>query len=149
TASPSERDAIAPLPGWRLTESHADTVALLGLTLHRRAFAAVDATGREVTGAATDAVSSPDARALGELVERICVIEATRAERPLLRRAEDGSALGFASPSEVFPTSPDPAEWRHALSNGCALGATFGDASARAFAELVERDRWLAAWVGQ
>jgi hypothetical protein len=49
---------------------------------------------------------------------------------------------------EVFPASNEPARSRYARSNGVALHRSWQEASARAHAELVERDHILRAWYG-
>jgi hypothetical protein len=91
-------------------------------------------------------------RAWFELIERATVIRAEKSwDRDVLLPclSKNGVKNGTLSVETVFPTAPCSVLWAYSKSNGVAAHLDFERASARAFFELVERDRVLRSWYGQ
>lgn len=140
---------LPPLPdGWSATERVLDTIEIAGLSIHRAGVASVAPTGEELTGAAADLDSPPEARAHFELLERIGTLEAIAEGRSLVVRDAAGAELGLLPAARVFPRSEDEARYREARSNGVAVHRSWEEATFRARAELVERNHVLRSWYG-
>ena len=123
-----------PLPGdWKIIDFFEDTSDLIPNGLQMRGLVARNELHKETaTAAASEAGTSPTARAYFELIERISILEAMRS--PTL--------------SQHFPKSSDPTNWTYAKSNGVALYSDRKEAQRRALAELIERERILRSWSG-
>lgn len=104
----------------------------------------------EATGAAAALDASPLQRASFELLERVALLDAAReggGQLPL--RDKDGRQVGTCPVQRAFPSSPEPATWVYARSNGVALHSDWSMACERAEQELLERDHVLLAWLGE
>jgi hypothetical protein len=147
------RSDLHPLvEGWTEGEAVEDEIVASGFRLRRAGRCAVDREGLEVNGAAAELAGGADPlpRARFELLERVATIDALQARRVSYEtRSLDGHRVGWASVDEVFAESDAPSSYRHARSNGVALHLDFARATARAVAELTERDRVLRAWLGE
>lgn len=138
-----------PLPAAVGVESFSETVLVSGVPIHLAGFAA-EIDGECITGSAAEFGSPPVLRAYMELVERLSVLVAMRRkDTPATLRDAEGSRVGLAPASHVFPESPDASRWRWARSNGVAVAATWKEAAMRARWELIERDRILRSFYGE
>lgn len=155
-ANPTRRQRSTPrLPeGWSSPEVAGDVIDADGMTIERAGVSAVHPSGEEITGSAARIVPAPSGaiesgqRAWFELFERAAVMEAITKQQAWRVLTAEGESHGIHSHAELFPESPEPTRWRYARSNGVALHVTWADACARAYGELVERDRVLGAWYG-
>jgi hypothetical protein len=134
-------------------EQFHESVEVGPLRLH---LAGVTARLGEVTyaGSAAHETDDPLLRAYFELLERLSIGQAlaSSGEHVLYGNTPPGTArrsCGLVPSALLFKSNPEPERWRHALSNGVALGETWQDACARALAEVVERDAVLRSWFGQ
>src|ERR1041384_2556811 len=83
-----------------------------------------------------------------ELVERLSMLVSMRSKEPITLREADGTRVGLAPSSHVFPESPEPFSWKWARSKGVAIAPTWEEAATRARWELIERDRVLRSFYG-
>jgi hypothetical protein len=104
-------------------------------------------------GSAAHETEDPLPRAYFELLERLSIGQAilssgehTLHDATRTSAAQQGTRLPA---SLLFKPNPEPQRWRHALSNGVALGETWAHACSRALAEVVERDAVLRSWFGR
>lgn len=134
--------------GWGRPVRVDDLVLAAGLRIHRSGLAVKSPRGEEIFGAAADLARPATARAWFELVERICVVEASEASvrRRALYTADRDMAGTVEDP---FPRSPSPRRWVPSRSNGVALHIEWSNACRRATWELAERDRVLRSWMGE
>ena len=109
---PLDGDPIFAFPrpsGWSEPERVEDSVDADGLVLHRVGLASSSGSDQAV-GSAADWRVSPVARGSFELLERIALLEAARAEHARFPvRTITGEVVGEASRDDVFPPSPEPA----------------------------------------
>lgn len=139
--------------GWSSTERFEDLTVADGLVMERVGLVTTSALGREVTGSAARVAGRmglpPAERASFELLERVATFTAIEAPaRSWMRVDRAGREVGRATSDEIFPVSSEPARWAFSRSNGVALHGSWDDACERAFLELAERDRVMAAWEG-
>jgi hypothetical protein len=135
--------------GWSEPERFEDVIDVGGLPMHRAGLSSTT-DGAEALGSAADWEGLPSARAEFELLERVTILDASRARGvPFRTRTLAGELSGEVPVDAVFPVSPEPASWAYARSNGAALYSDWAGACTRALHELAERDRILRAWLGQ
>lgn len=144
-----ELGARHPLPpGWSLAETFLQEVRVARLRLCMCGLVAGDGAQGQALGSAAERSGYPVQRAYFELLERISIQLARRAEQlPVRDRA--GSQLSRRSGARVFPPDPSPERQRLALSNGVALHRSWPEACEAAVRELVERDRVLRSFAGE
>lgn len=118
------------LPEAWTTQAFEDVIEIGSVRVARVGLAAVGSDGVEVTGAAAELGTPPNARASYELVERIATLEAE------------------ASDPARTPVSGDAPSSRPSRSNGVALHDSLEAACERARGELAERHLVLRAWYG-
>jgi len=109
-----------PLPAaWRVVDTLAELVCIAGLELSTLGFIASDGAD-SAFGSAGDFGAYPVDRAYFELFERISVLEAKRARRPLVVRDLAGAEIAVRASERVFPPDLEPSRLRLSLSNGSA-----------------------------
>jgi hypothetical protein len=154
-----ELQQLYPLPdAWAIRDTFLQHVRIGALDLYMIGLVAgrhdpTSAAGtvlESALGSAAECAGYPVERAYFELLERVCILIARRATRPLIVRTVAGTELSQRTALRVFPTHANGAEpqQRLSLSNGVAVHTQWQHACATAQHELVERDRVLRAWRG-
>jgi hypothetical protein len=137
-------------PAWGRPSVYEDRIEMDGLEVRRAGLSSVNPEGEEILGSAASTIEPPLARAYFELLERASTLEwLKRAASSCALLGLDGEPKGRRSMMDVAPQSPEPARWRYARSNGVALHESWREACHRAYLELCERHRVLAAWYGE
>ena len=134
-------------PGWSLSEIFLQEITVAQLRLCMVGLVASRDAAQSL-GSAADSDSYPIERAYYELLERISIQHAQRAEQLWVRDVH-ANAIAQRAGRRVFPPDPFPERLRLALSNGVALHAGWQNACAAARRELVERDRVLRSFAGE
>lgn len=137
------------LPEYLTADASEDALDVGGLTVHRRGLAVSLPNGAEILGAAAGPARTELVRADYELAERIATEEAFQAGPPRYDLLSDvGACVGEIERATLLAVSGVDSV-RFARSNGVALHRDWTSACRAALAELVERDRVLAAWCGE
>jgi len=134
-------------PGWSLEETFLQEITVGELRLCMAGLVAGDGASQAL-GSAAESDSYPVERAYFELLERVSIQEARRAQQ-LALRDRTGGLLEQRSAARVFAAEPAPERLRLALSNGVALQSSWQAACSTAVRELVERDRVLRSFAGE
>lgn len=138
-----------PLSGrWQAVDIFTDVVSLGAGQVPVVGLASQDGQGRVATGSSAGPWSVSIRKAFFELLERSAILDAEAGQESYAVKDMRGNPLGMLDAARVWPSSPQPHNWRYAKSNGVAAHDSWTAACRAAAMELVERDRVLRSWRG-